>query len=83
MRNIINGRAAYTGAIRRGTFAARHTRTANTIVKTRRQFVLTRIDEYALALIDEVAHKWRISRGDAIARFVRTVKNATETGVYA
>ena len=76
MSKPTDGRAAYTGAqIGRGIFAVRrHTYKPNTIRRVRRQCVITRIDENALAMIDAMAAKWRETRGEAIARIVRAAR---------
>ena len=71
------GRAAYTGARDgRGAVAVRRRYAPNRITKARRRYVITRIDENALADIDAMAAKWRETRGEAIARIVRTFKGS-------
>lgn len=46
----------------------------NAISKPRRQCVIMRIDEYALAQIDATAESWGITRGEAVARIIREVR---------
>lgn len=85
MSKPTDGRAAYTGAqIGRGIFAvSRHTYKPNTIRRLRRQCVITRIDENALAMIDAMAAKWRETRGEAIARIARTLATLQREGTAA
>lgn len=85
MSKPTDGRAAYTGAqIGRGIFAVRrHTYKPNTIRRLRRQCVITRIDENALAMIDAMAAKWRETRGEAIARIARTLATLQGEGAAA
>ena len=85
MSKPTDGRAAYTGAqIGRGIFAVRrHTYKPNTIRRVRRQCVITRIDENALAMIDAMAAKWHETRGEAIARIARTLTTLQREGTAA
>ena len=75
MSKPTDGRAAYTGAqIGRGIFAVRRHYTPNRITRLRRHCVITRIDENALAVIDAVASKWNLSRGEVISQFARRMR---------
>lgn len=72
MSKQTDGRAAYTGAqIGRGNVAASRHYTPNRITRARRRLVFMRIDAQALAMIDAVAAKWRITRGEVVGRIVR------------
>ena len=84
MSKPTDGRAAYTGAqIGRGIFAVRRHYTPNRITRLRRHCVITRIDENALTMIDEMAAKWRETRGEAIARIARTLATLQREGAAA
>lgn len=68
-----NGRAAYTGAQARRTTARNKTYSPNIIRRARRHFVITRIDEVTLSLINATAEKWRITQGQAIEKLCRAI----------
>ncbi len=83
MSNKAKGRTLLTGATGIGEVAVRRSFTPNRITRKPRRLVLMRIDRDTLRRIDEECARAGITRGEAIARAVNSVRRTLKSDAVA